>query len=49
MANINAIAVASLADFSAVVFCHEVEPEPAIVDKATEEGIPPLRHRRHRV
>ena len=40
MANINVVAVATLADFAAVVFCHGVRPQPEIVQKATEEGIP---------
>ena len=40
MANINVVAVATLADFAAVVFCHGVRPADEIIQKATEEGIP---------
>ena len=38
--SINIIAVASLLEMSAVVFCEGVIPSKEVIDKATEEKIP---------
>ncbi len=38
--SMNAIAVASLLDMSAVVFCENVIPSEDIILKANEEGVP---------
>ena len=39
MGNINALAVASLADVAAIVLCQGVKMDQAVLDKAAEQGI----------
>ncbi len=39
MANLNAMAVASLVGFAAVVICNDAEVPDAVVEKAKEQGI----------
>ncbi|MDY6915645.1 MAG: DRTGG domain-containing protein [Candidatus Cloacimonadota bacterium] len=39
MRHLNVVAVASLANLSAVVFAKNYKPEKAVIDKANEEGI----------
>ncbi|MBQ4061576.1 MAG: hypothetical protein IJD14_01830 [Christensenellaceae bacterium] len=39
MSNVNVVAVASLADVSAVVFAEDVRPDQAAMDAAKEHGI----------
>lgn len=39
MANINAVAVASLIDMPVIVFAESVKPNPQMIEKADDEGI----------
>ena len=40
--HVNVVAIASLKELSAIVLVKGIEPDPAVIEKAREEGIPLL-------